>query len=446
MDKYFDATTQAELKQKIADLLIKAQHKPGVSAVIAEGSLNAGTTTTVRHGVVESIEFNRNKAIKIIIYKGRAKGSVSITSFKQEDIAAALNSAYEIASYAEPDIFANLPEPKLLAKNYPDLKLYHPIYISCEQAIAHARTIEEHALQHPQITQSDSASFSQSENFFILANSNGFMGGYPSTNFTGNVQVIAGSGANMRRDCEYTIARDFADLTDFSLVGQDAATKAVAALGARAIPTTKAAVLFTPKAAKNIWSALVAALLGTNLYRHSSFLEGKLGEQIFPEFINISEQPHILKAIGSAPFDADGLATINKNIIQDGKIANYILSYYAAKKLGLAPTANAGGVRNLVVEPHNYSFAQLLQKMQRGLVVTHIMGHGTNIVTGDYSHGVSGFWVENGQISLPVQEVTIAANLLDIFKNVINVGNDQDTRGNIITGSLLVDKMTVAGI
>jgi len=427
-------------------MLEAAIMQPGVTAAAVGGSANAGLSAHVRMGQVETIEFFRDKSLGITVYKGQRSGSATITDLTQPAITAAITAACRIAEYTEPDVYSGLADKADLATDIKDLDLYHVSNITPEQAIAKALECEAAALNYDkQITNSDGAAFSTSDQLYVYANSNGFLAAYPTTRYGAYCTVIGQQGESMQRDYEYTAARDAADLMSLQELGKKAAAKTMARLGARKIKTCKAPVLLVPKTASTLWGTLVTAISGGNLYRKSSFLLDCLQQQIFPDFVNISEQPYLLKALGSAPFDDEGVATCTKDVIKDGVLATYLLGSYAARHLGMRTTGNAGGVHNLVVQPGTDNFEQLLQKMGTGFVVTELLGHGTNIITGDYSQGAAGFWVENGAIAYPVEEVTIAGNFKDIFANLVATGNDIDARSNIITGSVLLEQLTVAG-
>jgi PmbA protein len=427
-------------------MLDAAVVQPGVTAAAVGGSANAGLSARVRMREIETIEFFRDKSLGITVYKGQRSGSANITDLTQPAIDAAIAAACRIAEYTEPDEYAGLADKKDLATDIQDLDLYHVSEITPEEAIQNALECEAAALNYSdQITNSDGAVYSTSDQLYVYANSNGFLAAYPTTRYGAYCTVIGQHGDSMQRDYEYTAARDAVDLMSLIEVGQKAAAKTIARLGACKIKTCKAPVLFVPKMASSFWGTLVAAISGGSLYRKSSFLLDCLEQKIFPEFVNISEQPYLLKALGSAPFDDEGVATRTKDIIKDGVLSTYLLSSYSARHLGMHTTGNAGGVHNLVVQPGADNFEQLLQKMGTGFVVTELLGHGTNIITGDYSQGAAGFWVENGAIAYPVEEVTIAGNFTEMFANVVATGNDVDARSNIITGSVLLDQLTIAG-
>lgn len=427
-------------------MLNDAVVQPGVTAAAVGGSANAGLSARVRMGEIETIEFFRDKSLGITVYKGQRTGSATITDLTQPAITAAIAAACRIAEYTEADEYAGLADKAELATDIKDLDLYHVANITPEQAINNALECEAAALGYSeQITNSDGAVYSTSDQLYVYANSNGFLAAYPTTRYGAYCTVIGQQGESMQRDYEYTAARDAADLMPLIEVGKQAAAKTIARLGARKIKTCKAPVLLVPKMASSLWGTLISAISGGNLYRKSSFLLDCLQHKIFPDFINITEQPYLLKALGSAPFDDEGVATRTKDIIKDGILSTYLLGSYAARRLGMHTTGNAGGVHNLVVQPGADNFEQLLQKMGTGLVVTELLGHGTNIITGDYSQGAAGFWVENGAIAYPVEEITIAGNFKDIFMNLVATGNDIDARSNIITGSVLLEQLTIAG-
>jgi PmbA protein len=437
---------EAELKNIISDMLEAAGKQPKVTAVEIGGSLDSGLSTSVRLGEVDTIEFSRDKSLGITVYKDKRKGSVTITDLGPEAIDSAIQAACRIAEYTEPDPYSGLADKNLLAKNIKDLDLYHPAAISAEQAIAYAKECEAAALSvDKKINNSEGASFSTHEQYYVYGNSDGFLAAYPTSRYSAYCCVIGQLGGSMQRDYEYTVARDINELDAVKKLGIKAAEKTLARLGAKKIKTCQAPVLLVPKMASSFWSTLIAALSGGSLYRKSSFLLDSLGTIIFPDFVNITENPHILKALGSAPFDSEGVATVEKDIIKNGVVSTYLLSSYSARRLGLQTTANSGGVHNVTVTPGVSDYAQLIKQMERGLIVTEFLGQGTNLVSGDYSQGAAGFWVENGQIQHPVEEITIAGNFKDMFKNIVALGNDVDRRGNFLTGSVLLDTMSIAG-
>ncbi len=438
--------TQSELTAVVQKIIDSAMQQSDVTAVSAGGSVSSGLSVSVRLGKVDTVEFNRDKSLGITVYKDKCKGSVSITDFSDAAIIAAIQAACRIATYTEPDIYNGLADKNLLATDIPDLQLNHPAAISAEQAIEYATQCEAAALDFDKrITNSDGGNYATHAGNYVYGNSEGFLAAFPTTRYSASCVVIGQQGDNMQRDYDYTMARDVHDLTALKQVGESAAQKTIARLGARKITTRKAPVLFVPRMAMSLWGCLVSAISGASIYRKSSFLLDSVDKKIFPDFINIYEDPHLLKAIGSAPFDDEGVATKRKMLITEGVLNTYLLGSYSARRLGLQSTGNAGGVHNFTVQANDLDFAALVKTMHTGLIVTELLGNGTNIVTGDYSHGAAGLWVENGVIQYPVQEITIAGNLCDMFNTVVAVGNDVDRRSNNITGSILLDSMMIAG-
>ncbi len=438
--------TNEDLTCIVQNMVDAAMQQPDVTDVEVGGSAGAGLTARVRLREVDVIEFHRDKSLGITVFKGQRKGTASITDLTQPAIDAAVQAACRIAEYTEADPAAGLADKDLLVKNPPDLQLYNAAGITPEQAIDYAKQCEAAALDYSkEITNSEGSVFSTSDQFYVYGNSRGLLAAYPTTKYSAYCVVIGQRVDSMQRDYDFTVARDMNDLMRLDQVGKKAAEKTLARLGARKISTRQAPVLFVPKVATSLWGTLVSAISGGNLFRKTTFLLDRLNTEVFPKFINIAEQPHLLKGLGSAPFDDEGVATYNKEIIKDGVLNSYLLSSYSARKLNMRSTGNAGGVHNMFVTPGEHDFQQLLHKMQNGLIVTELLGHGTNIVTGDYSHGAVGFWVENGAIAYPVEEITIAGNLRDMFSKVLAVGSDVDHRANIITGSVLLENMIIAG-
>lgn len=439
------AANWAMLRQVVADILQNAKLQ-GATASQAAASIDIGLSCTVRLGQVETLEFNRSKAIGVTVYNGKRKGSTSSSDIDQNSIRQVVDMASKIARYTEEDPHNGLAEAKYLAKDIPDLDLYHYSDIQPEQAVELAKNCEAIALGvDKKINNSEGASFTANLSYQVYGNSHGFLQGFPSSSYSLSCSVIGQEGSAMQRDDDYTVARCFTDLASSRAVGESAAKRTLARLGARKIKTCSVPVMFDPSTARSLLATFIAAISGTNLYRKSSFLLDSLGSQVFAKHINISENPLLPKALGSSAFDGEGVATKQRTIIKDGILQNYVLSSYSARKLGMETTGNAGGVRNLLLEPGKQNFTELLTTMGTGLLVTELMGQGINLVTGDYSRGAAGFWVENGVIQYPVEEITIAGNLKDMLINIVAIGNDLDRRGNIITGSILLDKLTIAG-
>lgn len=438
--------TNKELTDVVKSMLAIALEQSGVTDAEVGGSASAGLTAKVRLGEVDVIEFHRDKSLAITVYKGKRKGTASITDLTPPAILAAVKAACRIAEYTEEDPCAGLAEKQYLATENPDLSLYHVAGITPEHAIEQAKACEAAALEYSkEITNSEGSAFSTNDQFYVYGNSNGFLAAYPTTKYSAYCVVIGQRGESMQRDYDFTVARDVNDLLRLPQIGKNAAEKTIARLGARKIKTCQAPVVFVPKVAASLWGCLISAISGGNLFRKTSFLLDSLDTEVFPKLVHISEHPYLLKGLGSAPFDDEGVTTNAKDIIKDGVLKTYLLGSYSARKLGMQTTGNAGGVHNMLVKSGSESFAHLLKKMHQGLVVTELLGHGTNIVTGDYSHGAVGFWVENGEIAYPVEEITIAGNLKDMFRQVQGIANDVDPRSNIITGSVLIENMTIAG-
>ena len=382
----------------------------------------------------------------ITVYSGQRKGYASTSDFSAQALRETVEAALNIARFTAEDDCAGLADAALMAKDSPDLDLYHPWALSVEDAIETARRCEQAAFDaSPLVSNSEGASVSTQQAHFVSANSLGFMGGYPTSRHYISCSVIAGEQDAMQRDDWYTTRRCADELEDPAFVGRMAAERAVARLGGRKVKTGEFPVLFEAPLAAGLLGSLVHAVSGGALYRKASFLLDHLGKRVMPEFVQISERPHIKRGLGSSAFDSDGVATRDREVVTDGILQAYFLSTYTARKLGMQTTANAGGSHNLVIKPGDLDFAALLARMDRGLLVTELLGQGVNYVTGDYSRGAAGYWVENGKIAYPVEEITIAGNLKAMLAGIVAVGNDVQVRGSKQTGSILVDRMTVAG-
>ena len=432
--------------QAVVESILDEAKRQGASA--AEAGVNAenGLSVTVRLGEVETVEHNRDKGLGVTVYFGQRKGSASTSDFSRDAIRETVGAACAIAKYTAADPCAGLADAELMATQIPELDLYHPWELAAERAIELAVECEAAAQEvDKRITNSEGATVSSHAGKRVYGNSHGFMGAYPSSRHSVSCAVIADDGHGMQRDYWYTVARDSDDLETVRSVGRRAGERTVKRLGGRRLSTRQAPVLFVAEVAGGLFGNFVRAVRGESLYRKASFLLDQLGETIFPEFMRIHEQPHLKKALGSAPFDSEGVATRARDLISAGVLQGYVLDSYAGRKLGMQTTGNAGGVHNLTVDPGPLDFAGLLKEMDSGLLVTEMMGMGVNIVTGDYSRGAAGFWVENGSIQYPVEEITIAGNLRDMLKGIVAVGNDVDTRGNTRTGSVLIERMTIAG-
>lgn len=433
------------LKDVVQQLLDEARSQ-GATAAEAAFSVDNGLSVSARLGEVETVEYHCDQGIGVTVYFGKKKGSASTNDISTGSLKETVKAACSIARYASEDEFAGLPDPELLATEFPDLDLNHPWALNAEQAIEVAIECENAARGYSsEISNSEGASVNTHQGTRVFGNSLGFLQGYQSSRHSVSCSVLAGSGDSMQRDYWYSVARNPLDLESAAQVGEKAAQRTLARLGARTLGTRQCPVLFAPEMASGLIGALLGAISGGSLYRKSSFLLDSLGTRVMPEFVRIHEQPLLPRALGSASYDAEGVATRARDIVSSGILQSYILSTYSARKLGMQTTGNAGGVHNLIVEPGDRDFAGMLKLLGTGLLVTELMGQGVNRVTGDYSRGASGFWVENGAIQFPVQEITIAGNLKDMLRNIVAIGSDTDLRGNIRVGSILLERMAVAG-
>jgi PmbA protein len=432
--------------QQLAEDVLKHASAKGATACEVDVSEGFGQSVTVRCDEVETIEFNRDKGIGITIYSGQRKGYASTSDFSAQALRETVEAALDIARFTAEDDCAGLADAALMAKDCPDLDLYHPWALTVEEGIETARLCEQAAFDaSPLVSNSEGASISTQQAHFVSANSLGFMGGYPTSRHYISCSVIAGEQDAMQRDDWYTTHRDARRLDAPGQVGRIAAERAVARLGGRKVKTGEFPVIFEAPLAGGLLGSLVHAASGGALYRKSSFLLDQLGKRIMPDFIQIVERPHIPCGLGSASFDSDGVATRDRDVVTDGVLQGYFLSTYTARKLGMQTTANAGGSHNLIIQPGELDLAGLIARMGRGLLVTELLGQGINYVTGDYSRGAAGYWIENAKIAYPVEEITIAGNLKTMLAGIVAVGNDVQVRGTKQTGSILIDRMTVAG-
>ena len=437
--------TSADLRDLAAFTLERAQAL-GATAADVEISTSVGQSVTVRMGEVETIEHNRDKGMGITVYLGQQRGNASTTDLSRAAIERTVKAALAIAKYTAADDCAGLADFALMAKSCPDLDLYHPWALTVEDAIETARRCEQAAFDaSPLVSNSEGASVSTHESDFIYANSNGFIGGYPTTRHSISCTMIAATEQGMQRDYWYSVARAGDRLDTAESVGRKAGERTVARLDARRVATGDFPVLFEAPVASGIIGAFVGAVSGSALYRKSSFLMDSIGSQVFSPLVTIHEDPFLPHGLASGPFDAEGVATVARDVVKDGVVQGYFLASYSARKLGMQSTGNAGGNHNLIVPPGELDFAGLLKKMGRGLLVTELMGQGVNNVTGDYSRGAAGFWVEGGEIAYPVEEITIAGNMKDMFKGITAVGNDVLSQGSKQVGSILIDRMAIAG-
>lgn len=445
--------SQDQLKQIARDVLRFAQEK-GASDAAVEISEGSGLSVTVRKGKIETIEQNKDKGMGVTVYLGKDKhvrrGNASTSDFSEKSLRDTVEAAYNIARFTAEDDCAGLPEADTLELNPRDLRLCYPWLVSTEEAVELAKRCEAAAFAiDKRITNSEGASVYAQQSHFVSANTRGFIGGYPYSRHTMSVAPIAGKGSNMQRDDWYSSARDARKLAKPETIGRYAAERALARLNARKLDTRKCPVLFEAPLAAGLLGSFVQAVSGGALYRKSTFLLDSLGKAVFAPDIQIVEDPHVVGAVGSAPFDEEGVKTSRRDVVKDGVVQGYFLSTYSARKLGMQTTGNAGGSHNLTLtssltKPTD-NFKAMLKKLGTGLLVTELMGQGVNYVTGDYSRGASGYWVENGVIQYPVEEITIAGNMKDIFRQIVAIGADTLVRGTKQTGSILVESMTVAG-
>jgi PmbA protein len=438
--------TQADL-QTIIDHALREARACGAAQAEAAVSQDTGLSVSVRLGEVETLEHQRDRSMGITVYFDKRKGSAGTADFSPEAVRETVAKACSIARFTAEDDCAGLADAELMASAPPDLELSHPWNLSADQAIDLAKACEAAALGFdPRINNSEGASVSTHRGLHVYGNTHGFIGGYPTTSHTLSCVVLAGTGDDMQRDYWYSSSRDFHELQDPEAIGRESARRTIARLEPRKLATQRAPVLFVPELARGLIGHFLAAIRGSSQYRQSSFLLNSAGQQVFPRHFRISERPHIHKAMGSAPFDDEGVATHDRELVADGVLNGYILSSYSARKLGLKTTGNAGGAHNLLVEPSLAGgAAAMLKQLGTGLMVTELMGQGVNTVTGDYSRGATGFWVERGAIQYPVAEITIAGNLRDMYRGIAAVGDDVDARGGTRVGSILLEEMTIAG-
>jgi PmbA protein len=444
-------SNSADHLRNIAQDMLDYAKRQGATASAVEVSEGFGQAVTVRQSEVETIEYNRDKGLGITVYLGQKRGNASTSDFSPQAIRDTVDAALSIARYTANDDCSGLPEHDSLARKFPDLDLYHPWDLSVEDAIALALGCEQTALDADErIQNSEGATVNVHEAQFVFANSLGFIGGYPSSRHSLSCSVIAGQDDAMERDYWYSVARNAGDLLSAQQVGLIAAERTVRRLGARQIKTMQVPVLLESSVAASLLGHFVGAVSGGSLYRKSSFLLDQMDQQVFSSHIQLADIPDIPKGLASGAFDDEGVKTQRRNIIENGVLRGYFLGSYSARKLGLHSTGNSGGNHNLILQPSgglaaDLNLAGLLKTMNRGLLVTELLGQGVNGITGDYSRGAAGFWVENGEIQYPVHEVTIAGNLKDMYRNIVAVGNDVLVQGSRQCGSILLEGMTIAG-
>lgn len=436
---------QQDQLQQIAQDIIQLTRKAGASSAETEISFGTGQNVSVRQGETENIEYNRDKGCSVTVYFGQRKGYASTSDLSPQALKDTVEAACNIAKYTAEDAFCGLADAQLMAKDFPDLSLHHPWHIDVDTALSLAKRCEAAALAaDSRISNSEGASIYSQSGAFAYANSHGFTGGYPSSRHSISCSVIAEANGLMQRDYWYSSARDALDLDTPEQVGQIAGSRTVRRLGARPIKTGQYPVIFEAPLASGLISTLISAISGGNLYRKSSFLLDSLGQQIASPLLQIDEDPFLLKGAASSPFDNEGVACRPRTLVENGVLQGYLLGSYSARKLGMQSTGNAGGAHNILVRSTGHSLEDLLQTMGTGLLVTELLGHGMNMVTGDYSRGAAGYWVENGEIMHPVEEITIASNMKEILKGIVAIGKDHIPHSSRLTGSILVDRMTVA--
>lgn len=452
MDKKLDkCKTQIEkelgsLKQ-IAQKALEMSLKKGATHAEVALSADKGLSVTTRLLDVETLEFNQDKGVGLTVYLGHRRGSVSSSDTSDKAIEEAVQHAIDIAKVSDEDPCFGLADKALLSTQFPDLDLYHPWGISAEEAIDEAKACEDIALNtDKRIVNSEGVSVGSYEFMRVYANTHDFMGGYSTTRHTKSCVLLAEDESGMQRDYDYTTARSKKELESSASLAKKAIDKTVSRLNAKPIPTQKTPVIFSSDVSSSLLSVLISAISGGSIYRRASFMLDKIGASIFPERYDIFELPHKKRALGSAPYDGDGVMTRNNYFVKQGELKSYVLGSYSARRLGLQTTANAGGVHNLTINNDGLGVDALLKKMDKGVLITELMGQGINLVTGDYSRGLSGFWVENGEIQHPVEGVTVAGNLSDMFQGIVAIANDEDPRKATQCGSILMDEMMIAGV
>ncbi|NIW25047.1 MAG: metalloprotease PmbA [Gammaproteobacteria bacterium] len=441
-----DVDEARETLLETATAVVKLARKIGADHAEAGASFEEGLTVTARLGELESVERQRDRGLAITVYQQHRKGSASTADFTSASVEETVRKALSIASFTEPDEYAGLADPKRMAYDYPDLGLNHPWVLDVAAAEALALEAEDAARAlDARIKNSEGASVSTGQSVQAYANSHGFAGAYATTSHSISCSVVAEDSGALERDYWFTMARNRDDLDAPAEIGKEAARRTVRRLGARQIATSRMPVLYPAYLARGLFGHLVAAIGGTSQYRKATFLLDACGNQIFSDIVNVNEEPLQPGAVGSAPYDNEGVATQPRQLVVDGVLQGYVLSSYSARRLNLETTGNAGGVHNLIVAPTVDSVEALLEAHPRLFLVNELLGQGVNTVTGDYSRGAAGFLVENGEIGHPVHEVTIAGNLADMFERIEAIGPDIDRRGSICSGSVLVDELTIAG-
>lgn len=441
-----DPNAVSSTLRDVAARAVELAKRLGATQAEAGVTQDEGLSVTVRMGEIESVERQRDRGLGVTVYQNGRKGSASTTDFSPASIEDTVRKALSIGSFTAADEYAGLAPAELMAREVPDLELYFPADLDVESASASALAAESAARAlDPRIANSEGATVSGGAGYRVYANSHGFLGGFPASTYSTSCSVVAKDDGSLERDYWYTVSRSPDGKEPPESVGERAARRALRRLGARQLSTRVVPVLYPAELAKGLWGHLVGAIRGTPQYRRASFLLDAAGRRVFPSFVDVHEDPLIKGALGSAPFDGEGVATRPQPLVTGGVIDRYVLSSYSARRLGLTTTGNAGGVHNLIVRPTAGSFEEILAGCDQAFVVGELLGQGVNVVTGDYSRGAAGFWVERGRIVHPVHEVTIAGNLTEMFERILAIGSDVDVRGGIRSGSVLIDALTVAG-
>lgn len=438
--------SQEQTLRDAVSFAIETAQKAGATAEVGVTKVS-GLSVSTRLQEIENVEFTNDGALGISVYLGQQKGNASTSDLSKEAIKNTVEAALAIAKYTSPDDCTGLADKELMAFEAPDLALYHGASVDVEQATKLALEAEKSALEYDaKIVNSNGASFNSHTGVRVYGNTHGMLQSYLSSRYSLSCSVIGGELDQLENDYEYTVSREFDALSPADWVGQNCAKKVIARLNPQKLTTREVPVIFLNDVATGLISHLTGAISGGSLYRKSSFLLDHLGKQVLPDWFQISERPHLLKRLASTPFDSEGVRTQDLEIIQDGVLQTYLLTSYSGRKMGMQSTGHAGGIHNWLVKPNlTGGLTALLRQMGTGLLVTDVMGQGVNIVTGDYSRGAAGFWVENGEIQYPVAEITIAGQLQDMLKNIVAVADDIEHRSNIQTGSILLDKMKISG-
>jgi len=440
-----DREAELNILQDCVESALAQARKLGATDAEVSTHTSKGLAVTVRKGEVETLEHMQDRSVSVTVLIGKRKAHASSADLAEKSIAACVERAMDIARFTQEDPCNGLADASLMATDFPDLDTWHPQFLDAKAAIDRAQACEAAGWDQAGITNSEGGSFEAGLGLAVYGNSHDFIGRNAGTRFSQSCVLIAGSGDGMQRDYSFDTGRDLARLEAPEKTGQEAARRTLRRLGARQLKTGQMPILFAPEVAKGVIGHLVGAVSGGALYRNASFLKDSAGQLIFPDWLRLTESPRQLRGLGSSAFDSEGVATRENDLVLNGILQRYVLSSYSARRLGLETTANAGGVRNLLLHPHLASGLNLMEEMGTGFYVTEVMGQGVSLVTGDYSRGASGFFIEQGKISYPVEEVTIAGNLADMFKGIQACGDQLDTRGNIHCGELLVGNMTVAG-